>query len=140
MKTLAPLAVLAFLLAAPAPCFALWEIDTVTKERAKEIGIEVRSTKVPTNHVRVELEFKVAGVLKEFDGPAKVGSRVELRVGKGDNPPVTAALREDRSKPGRVLVSFVADRAELDKLTLWIMIPEPLGGTIYDVQVKDFVD
>ena len=65
---------------------------------------------------------------------------MDLRIGEGDNPPVTAPLREDRSKPGRVVVSFTADRAQLDKLKLWVFVPESLGGTIYDLRVKDFVE
>jgi hypothetical protein len=52
---------------------------------------------------------------------------------------VTAPLREDRSKPGRVVVSFSADRAQLDKLTLWVMVRESDGGTAYMLRVKDFV-
>jgi hypothetical protein len=118
---------------APSPCFALWGIAPVSKERAKELGMEVRSVPAGPNHVRVELEFKIEGELKDF-------SRVDLRVGQGDNPPVTAPLREDRSKPGRVVVSFTADRAQLDKLSLWVMVPGSLGGTIYDLRVKDFVE
>jgi hypothetical protein len=53
---------------------------------------------------------------------------------------VTAPLREDRSNPGRVVVSFTADRTRLDKLSLWVMCPGSRGGTVYDVRVKDFVD
>jgi hypothetical protein len=111
----------------------LWVIAPVSKERAKEMGMEVRSKATGPNHVIVELEFKTEGTFKDF-------SRVDLRVGEGDNPPVTAALREDRSKPGRVVVSFTAERGQLDKIKLWVMIPESLGGTIYDLQVKDFVE
>lgn len=134
MKTIFHIAVLTFLLAvAPSPCFALWEIAPVSRERAKEMAMEVRSDSVGPNHVRVELEFKTDGELKNF-------SRVDLRIGEGDNPPVTAPLREDRSKPGRVVVNFTADRAQLDKLKLWVMVPGSLGGTIYDLRVKDFVE
>jgi|SRR5262245_12134106 len=133
MKTVFGIAVLAVLLVAPSPCFALWGIASVSKERAKEMGMEVRSERAGPNHVRVELEFKIEGKLKDF-------SRVDLRIGEGDNQTVTAPLREDRSKPGRVLVSFTADRAQLDKLKLRVMVPESDGGTIYDLRVKDFVE
>jgi hypothetical protein len=94
--------------------------------------MEVRSTAAGPNQVRVELEFKAEGPLKNF-------SRVDLRFGEGDNPPLTAPLQEDRSKPGRVVVSFTADRAYLDKINLWVMVPESAGGTIYHLRVKDFV-
>jgi hypothetical protein len=89
----------------------------------------------------VELEFKIEGALKRFtEGTLKSFSGVQLRVGDGDNPSLTARLQEDRSKPGRVVVAFTADRAQLDKLALWVYVPGELGGDIYDLQVKDFVE
>ena len=142
MKTIFNIFVLAVLLLAPSPCFALWFTAPVSKERAKELGMEVRTTATGPNHVIVQLEFKTEGSFEGFspEGKFKHGSRVELRIGKGDNPPVTAPLREDRSKPGRVVVSFTTDRTQLDKLKLWVMAPESDGGTIYDLRVKDFVE
>ena len=97
------------------------------------MGMEVRSKPTGPNHVLVELEFKTEGELKNC-------SRVELQIGGGDNPPVTAPLREDRSKPGRIVVSFTADRAQLDKLSLWVMVPENAGGTAYVLRVRDFAE
>jgi hypothetical protein len=104
--------------------------------------MEVRTTANGPNHVIVQLEFKTKGKFQEFspEGKFKDHSRVELRIGEGDNPPVTAPLREDRSKPGRVVVSFTADRTQLDKLKLWVVVPEPDGRTIYDLRTKDFVE
>ncbi len=134
MKTRLIISIVAVLLiVAPSPCFALWGIVHVAKKEAKELGMQVRSEPAGPNHVRVALEFKLEGTLKDF-------SSVDLRIGEGDNPSVTAPLREDRSKPGRVVVSFTADRAQLDKLTLWVSVPESLGGTRYDLRVKDFVE
>src|SRR5262245_19264847 len=133
MKTAFSLAVLVVLLVAPGRCFALWGIAPVSKERAKEMGIEVRSTAAGPTQVRVEMEFKAEGLLKNF-------SRVDLRFGDGDNPALTAPLQEDRSKPGRIVVSFNADRAQVDKINLCVFVPESLGGTIYHLQVKDFVE
>jgi len=133
MKTAFSIAALAVLLVAPNPCFALWSVAIVSKERAKELHMEVRSERAGPTHVRVELDFKVEGPLKNFN-------RVELRFGKGDNPPLTAPLQEDRSKSGRVVVSFHVSRADLDKVNLWVMVPESLGGTAYVLRVKDFVE
>ena len=134
MKMIVSLAAAAVLLVVtPSPCLALWLIDHVTSERANELGMEVRTAAAGPKQVRVELEFKLAGELKDF-------SRVDLRVGQGDNPPVTAPLKEDRSKPGRVVVSFSADHAQVDQLSLWVMVPGPDGGVIHDLRVKDFVD
>src|SRR5262245_29799509 len=146
MKTAFSLAVLAVLLVAPGRCFALWVIAPVSKEGAKELGIEVRSTAAGPNQVRVELEFKTEGKLEKFipEGKFQGHCGVELRIGEGGNSLVTAPLREDRSKsglkPGRVMFSFTADRAQLDKLRLWVFAPESDGGTIYDLAVKDFVE
>ena len=133
MKTAFSIAVLAIVLGAPSLCFASWEIAPVNKELAKKMGMEVRSEPAGPNHVRVELEFKTEGELKDY-------SRAELQIGGGDNTPVTAPLREDRSKPGRIVVSFTADRAQLNKLSLWVMVPENAGGTAYVLRVKDFVE
>ena len=136
MKTaLNILAVAIFLAVTANPCFALWDVETVSKERAKELGMKVRSTAAGPGHVQVDLEFKAEGKLKDF-------SQVDLRLGKGDNLTVSAALREDRSKPGRVAVSFTADSAQLDKLTLRVMVPFTdggAGGTIYELGVRNFV-
>ena len=129
MKTLVNItAVAVFLVVVPSPCLALWGIAPVSKERAKELSMEVRSKAAGPNDVAVELEFKLEGALKDF-------SRVDLRVGKGAKL-VSAALKEDRSKPGRVVVSFAADRTRLDELTLWVFVPGSLGGTIYDIATR----
>src|SRR5262249_24836976 len=132
MKTAFNIAVLAVLLVAPSPCFAAWDVEIVSKDRAKELGMEIRSTAGP-KQVRVELEFKVEGPLKNF-------SRVDLRLGEGYNLALTAPLQEDWSKAGRIVVGFNADRAQLDKINLRVMVPESLGGTIYHLRVKDFVE
>ncbi|HLW66210.1 MAG TPA: hypothetical protein VKS79_12935 [Gemmataceae bacterium] len=134
MKALIGTTVLAILfVVAPTPCFALWEIAPVDKDTAKKMGIEIRSVDAGPKQVRVELEFKLEGELKGF-------SRVDLRLGGGDNPLVTAPLQEDRSKPGRLVVSFNADRAQIEKISLWIFVPETLGGVVYEISVKDFVE
>jgi hypothetical protein len=142
MKTAFSIVALAVLLVAPTPCFALTQKVPVSKERAKELGMEVRTTATGPDHVMVQLEFKTEGKFVEFspEGKSKNRSRVELRIGEGDNPPLTAPLREDRSKPGRVVVSFTADRTQLDKLKLWVVVPEPDGRIIYDLRVKEFVE
>lgn len=142
MKAACNITVLAVLLVAANPCFALWLIAPVSKEEAKKLGMEVRTTAAGSNHVVVQLEFKTEGKFEEFSPEGKLKDRtgVQLRIGEGDNPSVTALMREDRSKPGRVVVSFTSDRTQLDKLKLWVMVPESLGGTIYDIRVKDFVE
>jgi hypothetical protein len=135
MKTIFSISVLAALLAiSPSPCFALWSGGQVSKEQAKELGMEIRSKANTTNAIWVELEFKPEGKLKSF-------SHVDLRISEGEKSLVTATLREDRSRPGRVAVSFAADRAYVDKITLWVYVADMMpGGTIYELRVKDFVE
>ena len=135
MKTTFSMSVLAVLLvAASSPCFAFWSVGPVSKERAKELGMEIRSKAYRTNAVWVELEFKPEGQLKSF-------SRVDLRINEGEKVLVSAALREDRSKPGQVAVSFTSDPAQLDKIALWVFVANMMpGGTIYGLRVKEFVE
>jgi hypothetical protein len=66
-------------------------------------------------------------------------SVVNLRLGEGDYPPLTAPLRKGRAKPGRIAVSFTADRAHLDKINLWVM-PDVLPEIVYQLRMKDFVE
>ena len=134
MKTISTIIALAvMLLLAPSPCFALTFTVDVSTERAKELGLEVRSEPAGPDEVRVDLEFKIEGALKDF-------SQVDLRIGAEKAPLLTAPLREDRSKPGRVVVSFSAERGQLGLINLRVTVPESDGRTIYILRVKDFVE
>jgi hypothetical protein len=118
---------------------------TVSKEEAKDLGLEVRTTAAGPDHVSVVLEFKTEGNFKAFspDGKFKDRSGVWLWIGQGENSQLTAALKEDRSKAGRVVVGFTADRAQLDQSNLRVMAPYTdggLGGAEYRLRVKDFVE
>jgi hypothetical protein len=135
MKPIVSLSAVAVFLVAASPCFAVWDVLTVSKEEAKNLGMEVRSTVGP-KYVQVELEFKTDGALKDF-------SDIYLKVDEKDKLILSAALREDRTKPGRVAVSVTADAAQVDKLTLQVKVPYTdggLGGAYYEVRVKDFVE
>jgi hypothetical protein len=142
MNTAFKITVLAVLFVTPGRCFALWVIAPVSKEGAKELGMEVRSTPSGPDQIRVELEFKTEGKLERFvpGGKFENWGGVELRVGEEKNPLVTVPLLEDRSKPGRVVVRLTADRAQLEKLKLRVFVAESDGGTIYVLAVKDFVE
>jgi len=128
MKPFVTVAVFAALLAAAGPCFALWDVEVVSKERARKLGVQVRTADGP-GRVIVRLEFKTAGELKGC-------SSIELQTGgKGGEP-----LRVDRSKPGRAAVSFAADPARLDKMTLRVMVLEEDGGSIYELRIADLAE
>src|SRR4051794_39164815 len=105
MKAVVFAAVFAALLAAPGSCHALWDVASVTKESAKEMGVRVRATPSGQNRIALEVELPTGREFKDLD-------RVDLEVG-GNNPLVIVPLKEDRSKPGRVVVRFTADRAHL---------------------------
>ena len=132
MRAIYTISAAAVFLVAPGPCFADWGSATLSRGRAKELRIEVRSKAAGPQQVHVEMEFKPEGELKGV-------GRVDLRVG-GDSPVLTAPLEVDRSKPGRLRISFTADPAILDKfaLELWAR-KDHLGGTIYQLQMKDVV-
>ncbi len=38
------------------------------------------------------------------------------------------------------MVSFHADRAHLDRINLWVMVPESDGGSTYVLRVKEFIE
>ncbi len=120
--------------AAPSLCFAMMDIDLVSPKRAKELGMEIRSNAAGPDAVRIELEFKPDGELKDY-------SRVDLEMHQNGKLLMTSILREERTKPGRVVVSFAADRGSLDKITLRVVTqsaPRDMVG--YELRMKDFVD
>ena len=135
MKATRILSVLtALLVIAPNWSFALESIEPVSKERAKELGLEIRSHAAGPGLVRVELEFETKDELKSF-------SRADLEIRDGDKLLVSSTLREDRPGPGRVVVSFAADRADLGKITLKVVAqPGERTRIGYEVRAKDFVD
>ena len=134
MKTLVNVSVLAVLLVvAPSRCSALMEIEFVSKERAKELGIELRLKPNGPNDVWVELEFKAEGELKGF-------SHVSLEIREGDKLLLGwARLREERLDSGSIVIHFLANRAYLDKITLSVVEGVPTAETGHELRVKDFV-
>jgi len=133
MKTLPCLCILT-LLCFCSPCLALIEIADVNKDRARELELEIRAQPSGPDAVRIELEFPVKGELKGF-------SRVNLEISEGKKLVLSSSLLpEKESKPGRILVNFTADRAQLDKVSLMVMVGEFDGRTGYLIRVKDFVD
>ena len=135
MKTILKFSVLTFLLiAASSQCFALRDLAEVSKERAKELGLEIRSNAAGPDAVWLELEFKTEGRLKDFN-------HVELEIREGEKLLVAyAALSEKRSNSGSVLVRFMANRAYLDKITLTVVTGFPSADFGNELRVKDFVD
>ncbi len=134
MRTIISIAVLAFLLVTTSRCYAYEPIEFVTRERAKALGMEIRSNAAGPDAVRVDLEFETKGELKSY-------SRVELEIHDGGKLLMSSTLREEKSRPKRVVVSFAADRTKLDKITLRVVTQDSAGErTGYVIPVKEFVD
>jgi hypothetical protein len=145
MKTILTTIALALLLFATTPCYAIWDVLDVAKDEAKKHGLEITSKAAGPNRVSVVLEFKAEGPFKAFNPDSKSNDRssVHLSIGEADNPKLSAALREDRSKAGSVIVGFTVDRSQLDQCRLTVMAPYTdgaLGGAQYRLQIKDFVE
>ncbi len=111
---LAGISALAILLVAPNVCFALIEIELVSNDRAKALGLEIRSNAAGPDAVRVELEFETKGELKSY-------SRVDLEIQDGGKLLSSSTLREEKSKLGWFVVGFAADRSKLDTITLRVI-------------------
>jgi hypothetical protein len=129
------LCILTFLFVASlTPCFALMEIDHVSKEEAKKLGVEIRVTGSGPNDVWVDLEFKPEGKFNDFQ-------HVNLEIREGDKLLIGyAPLREDRSTPGKVTVQFLANRNYLEKVTLQIVTGFPSSYTGHELRVIDLVE
>ena len=135
MKTKFTILILGLLLfAAPDCCFAEYTIFDVSMAQAKEMGVTIRSEKNGDAGIRVWMEFKATGKLKEF-------AYVEVQIGEGKSRIMSAPLRVSHPSPGSVAVQFSADLGYLRKSALEIFVDAaPLGGTIYRFKVKDFIE
>jgi hypothetical protein len=131
------ISILTFLfMAASSRCFALREIMVLTRAEAKEMGIEVRAKAAGADAVRLELEFKPDGKLKDF-------TRVELRMTGEEKAVVfSTELRETRTSSGNVVVTFTASRACFEKITLSVVqhSPREAGDHTCELRMKDFAD
>jgi hypothetical protein len=134
-KTIMNISVLTFLLvAASSRCFAEIVIEDVSTNRAKELGVTIRTNMNGQAGVQVRLEFKTDGKLKNV-------SYVELQIGDGENRIMSAPLLVSYPSPDRATVRFSAYPAYLPTSTLMIVVRDtPIGGTGYRFKVKDFIE
>jgi hypothetical protein len=109
MKTKLPLLVPALLLAAaPGNCFADYGIVDVSKAKTKtkEMAVTIRMEKNGDAGIRVRMEFRSSGKLKQF-------SPVEFRMSDGKSRGLSAALRDALSSSGhrehRIAPRFFAE-------------------------------
>jgi hypothetical protein len=135
MKALLRFSAFAFLLLAAANrCLALMEIEDVTKERAKSLGVTVQSRSAGTNQINVTVEFKAKGELKDF-------SRVELEIYDGNRLVIWAPLLPDRTDKERIVAHFNLDRATVVKTIITIVTDDGgLGRAGYQFNLKNFIE
>jgi hypothetical protein len=132
--TITNISVLTFLLLAPSNwCFAETVIEEVSPNRAKELGVTIRTNMNGQTGIQVVMEFKTTGELKRY-------SHVELQIGKGESRVMSAPLLAAHPGPESVVVNFSAYPAYLTRSTLMIVVSDtPLGGTGYRFKVQDFL-
>ena len=135
MKMMLNISVLTSLLvAASSPCLAMTQIADISKERAKELGMGIRSNVSGPDEFRVWLAFKTEGELTSF-------SHVELEITSGERRLVSARLLADRPSPESVVVNFTADPANLARSTLTVVVqPSERTRIGYRPKVKDSVE
>jgi hypothetical protein len=134
-KTIMHISVLTFLLvAASSQCFAMLALEDVTTNRAKELGVTIRTNMNGQAGIKVQMEFKTEGELKKI-------TYVELQIGEGESRIISAPLLVSYPSPGRVAVGFSAYPAYLSKCILTIAVyGGPKGDWGYRFKVKDFIE
>jgi hypothetical protein len=136
MKSLFNLSVLAVLLIVSAvPCHAMISVTSVSREQAKEMGMEIRLRANGADQVWVFLEIKPTGKLKDFSHVSlEIRDAGKLLLGWMD-------FGSKRKSSGNVVASFLVDRAFLEKIGLRVMVQSGLRtGAGYDLRVADFVE
>lgn len=99
MNTRFRLSAVVFLLMAPGWSPAMNSVEILSKPRAKELGLEIRSRAAGPDAVWVELEFALKGDLKDI-------THVDLEMWAGKTLLLSTLLRDRRPVPGRVAVGF----------------------------------
>jgi hypothetical protein len=107
------------------------EVEVVTKERAKALGLSILSQPDGPDAVRVSLEFEKQGELKEYRS-------VQLRQYDGDKLLLSVTLKEVESEHGRVTVGFMAARSSLATLSLEITAKDKGTRVRYVLPMKGY--
>lgn len=111
---------------------ALAEIEEVSKERAKELGISVTSRPSANKDAWVQVEFKTTGALKGFRW-------ADLELTQGGKRLVTASLLPRNSPPDTVRLDFYMDPAALPQAMVTVFVYRGLEGIGYQLKMKDFL-
>ena len=137
-RSLLPFLVLLLLLCGlPERSSALALITDVSKKRAKELGITVRILPSANNDLRVQVEFKTTGPMKEFRW-------ADFTLNHGEKRLVSTALLPRKptgeSPEESKQFEFYIDPAALPNSTVTVFVyNEPLTGTGYRLKMKEFL-
>jgi hypothetical protein len=133
MKTIHYLAFLILFVAAQNTSWARFSVRNVSKEQAKELGIELRAKALGPKNAWIELEFKAEGKLADF-------LHVSIKVADGDKFALGwTPLKDRRTSSGSVLVRVMGSRSFLERVSLRI-VHGAFGGAGVDVDIRKFVD
>jgi hypothetical protein len=133
MKTTTSLAVLVLFVATCGTCLGVISIRKLSKDQAKDLGIELRAKPNGPNEAWIELEFKPEGRLAGFQ-------HVSLEIRDGDAFQLGwTRLKDERTSSGSVVVRLMGNRAFLEKVTLRI-VRGATGDIGDDLRIEDFVD
>ena len=121
-------------LLAPTASYGMRSVRIMTKEMAREMGLEVRATASGPNAAWVELELKPEGKLKNF-------SHVELEIRDGEKMLIAySAMGEKRTDKGKIVARLMVDRGYLEKVTLVVVTGLPMDYSGSEIHLKDFVE
>ena len=114
--------------------FALYGVRDVSKDLAKDLGISVQSKPSANNDTWVQVGFKATGKLKAF-------TWADLELTQNGKRLVTAQLQPKRPNGDKdaVLLEFYIDPAAVSNASITIFVHEGLGGTGYELQMKNFL-
>lgn len=134
-STLTSLVLLLMLCGMPARCLAEYLVADMSREQARELGISVRTQPSANHDLRVQVDFKATGRMKEFrwadlelthDGKRLITAALMARKPLGDKPTDTTRLE-----------FYIAPDALPDASVTLFVADETLGGTAYRLKMKD---
>ena len=119
----------------PARCPAEYLVADVSKEQAKELGVVIRTQPSANHDLRVEVEFRATGRMKEFRW-------ADLELTQGGKRLVSAALQPRKPPRNRAAdttrLEFNIDPAALPDASVTLFVAdEALGGTGYRLKMKN---
>jgi len=127
-------ALLVFLLFASASCFGSVVIETLTKEKAKLLGISLTTKTVAINQVEVLFQFAPKGNLQAVVS-------VALDISSGDRKLLLATLSPSKQTADLVVYRFMTDPAYLAGSSLKVCFRDggipPYG--YYQFEIGDFI-